>query len=114
MCDFPAEKTIITLKTTFFCTFFRRWLQFTSIFKTCSTWPAVMSTHIYIRLLLSPVSQATILASFTKVEVPRCHHHLGYIALEIKLHIFHDASALANGVAAYLKLTFKGENPYCS
>ena len=42
------------------------------------------------------------------MEVPRCHHHLGYIVLEIKSHIFYHALGLADRVVAYLRLTFKG------
>ena len=48
------------------------------------------------------------------VTIPRCHHPSGYLAKDIQLHVFCDASGLAYGVVAYLKFEFELEKPHCS
>ena len=48
------------------------------------------------------------------VTIPRCHHSTGYLAKDIQLHVFCDASELAYGAVAYLKFEFELEKPHCS
>ena len=49
------------------------------------------------------------LVNLKGVTVPRCHHPSRYLAKDIQLHIFCDASELANGAVACLKFEFELE-----
>ena len=54
------------------------------------------------------------LTKFSLLEVPRCHHALGYQAKDIPLYVFTDASGEAYGAVAYLRFDFKIEKSHCS
>ena len=54
------------------------------------------------------------LSKINAVQIPRCHHALGYLASDVQLHIFCDASEVAHATVAYLKFLFKTDKPHCS
>ena len=53
------------------------------------------------------------LVNLKGVTFPRCYHPSGYLAKDIQLHVFCDASKLAYGAVAYLKFEFELEKPHC-
>ena len=54
------------------------------------------------------------LVNLKGVTIPRCYHPSGYLAKDIQLHVFWDASELAYGAVAYVKFEFELEKPPCS
>ena len=54
------------------------------------------------------------LVNLKGVTIPRCHHPSGYLAKDIQLHVFYDASELAYVAVAYSKFELELEKPHCS
>ena len=54
------------------------------------------------------------LVNLKGITIPRCQHPTGYLAKDIHLHVFCDASELAYCAVAYLKFEFGLKMPHYS